>query len=60
MYRKAALVAHPVYRLNITRLQQACVTVLEGERSVTVRDDGLSWTAAPEALAAVRERHPNH
>jgi len=55
MYCKAALAAHPAYRPNITRLQQAGATILEGERSITVRDDGFCWTAVRDALAAVRE-----
>jgi phosphopantothenoylcysteine synthetase/decarboxylase len=55
MYCKAALAAHPAYRPNITRLEQAGATVLEGERSIVVRDDGFSWTGVRDALAAVRE-----
>jgi Flavoprotein len=59
MYCKTALAAHPVYRPNITRLQHAGATVLEGERSITVRDDCFCWTAVRDALAAVRERQPD-
>ena len=58
MYCKAALAAHPAYRPNITRLQQAGATVLEGERSITVGEGGFGWTAVRDALVAVRERHP--
>ena len=59
MYCKAALAAHPAYRPNITRLEQAGAMILEGERSITVRDDGFSWTAVLGALAAVREGRPD-
>ena len=59
MYCKTALAAHPAYRPNITRLQQAGATVLEGERSITVRDDGFSWTAVRGALAALRQQRPD-
>jgi phosphopantothenoylcysteine decarboxylase len=61
MYCKAALVAHPAYRPNIRRLSQAGATILEGERSITVSDDGFSWTAIRDALAALsRERPDRH
>jgi phosphopantothenoylcysteine decarboxylase len=50
MYCKAALVAHPVYRANITLLQEAGVTVLEGERSITVRGGAFGWEAVRDAL----------
>jgi phosphopantothenoylcysteine decarboxylase len=59
MYCKAALAAHPAYRPNITRLQQAGATVLEGEHSITVRDDGFSWTAVRGALGALRQQRPD-
>jgi phosphopantothenoylcysteine synthetase/decarboxylase len=59
MYCKAALAAHPAYRPNITRLQQAGATVLEGEHSITVRDDSFSWAAVRGALAAVRRQRPD-
>lgn len=59
MYCKAALVAHPAYRPNITRLQQAGATVLEGDHSITVRDTGFSWTAVLDALAAIRLEGPD-
>jgi len=55
MYCKAALAAHPAYRPNITRLQQAGATVLEGERSITIRNDGFSWTTVRGALGALRD-----
>jgi phosphopantothenoylcysteine synthetase/decarboxylase len=58
MYCKSALAAHPAYRPNITRLEQAGAMILEGERSITVRGDGFDWAAVRDALAAVRERHP--
>lgn len=58
MYCKAALAAHPAYRPNITRLEEAGATVLEGERSITVRDSGFSWTAVRGGLAAVRHHRP--
>jgi hypothetical protein len=44
MYCKPALTAHPAYCPNIRRLQNAGVTILEGERSITVTDDVFSWT----------------
>jgi phosphopantothenoylcysteine synthetase/decarboxylase len=56
MYCKAALSAHPVYRRNVTLLQQAGVTILEGERSITVRDRGFSWAAVRDALRSIREQ----
>jgi phosphopantothenoylcysteine synthetase/decarboxylase len=59
MYCKAALAAHPAYRPNIARLQQAGATVLEGERSIMVREDGFSWTGVRDALAAIRDRQPD-
>jgi hypothetical protein len=52
MYCKAALAAHPAYRPNIALLQQAGATILEGERSITTRDDVFSWTAVRGALTA--------
>ena len=58
-YCKAALAAHPAYRPNIRTLQQAGVTVLEGERSITVRDGGFSWMGVRHELAAVRARRPD-
>ena len=61
MYCKAALTAHPAYRPNIRRLQQAGATVLEGEHSITVSHDGFSWTAVRDALEALpRERPDRH
>lgn len=56
MYCKAALAAHPAYRSNITRLQQAGATFLEGERSISVCDDGFSWTAVLVALRELGQR----
>lgn len=53
MYCKTALAAHPAYRPNITRIQQAGATVLEGERSITVRDGGFSWIAVRSTLGAL-------
>src|SRR3954471_5499480 len=53
MYCKAALAAHPAYRPNIRRLQNACAMVLEGERSITVTDDGVSWITVSDALEAL-------
>lgn len=50
MYCKAALAAHPAYRPNITSLQQAGATVLEGEHSITVEDGAFSWKAIRDAL----------
>ena len=61
MYCKAALAAHPAYRPNIRRLQQAGATVLEGEHSITVSHDGFSWTTIRDALGALpRERPSRH
>jgi phosphopantothenoylcysteine synthetase/decarboxylase len=59
MYCKPALAAHPAYRPNITRLRQAGATILEGERSITVRDPGFSWTAVRSAVAAVLRQRPD-
>jgi hypothetical protein len=59
MYCKAPLAAHPAYRPNITRVQQAGATILEGERSITVRGDGFSWTAVRSAVAAVLRQRPD-
>ena len=59
MYCKSALAAHPVYRQNITRLQQAGATILEGERSITLRDDGFCWTAVRDTLVAAGEPRPS-
>jgi phosphopantothenoylcysteine decarboxylase len=59
MYCKTALAAHPAYRPNVRRLQQAGATVLEGERSITSRDGGFSWTAVRGALAVVRQQGPD-
>jgi hypothetical protein len=53
MYCKTALAAHPIYRPNISRLQQAGATVLGGEHSITVRRDGFSWDAVRDALVSV-------
>lgn len=53
MYCKPALTAHPAYRPNIERLQQAGTTVLEGEDSITVSHDSFSWTAVRDALEAL-------
>jgi phosphopantothenoylcysteine decarboxylase len=53
MYRKAALAAHPVYRPNVTLLQQAGATILEDEQSITPFEGGFSWRAVRDALAAV-------
>jgi phosphopantothenoylcysteine decarboxylase len=50
MYCKAALAAHPAYRPNITSIQQAGATVLEGEHSITVEDGTFSWKAIRDAL----------
>lgn len=50
MYCKAALAAHPVYRANVTLLQEAGVTVLEGERSITVQGHAFSWAPVRDAL----------
>jgi len=58
MYCKAALAAHPVYRANIEKLQQAGGTVLEDEQSITTRDDGFSWAGVREALFSVRQEQP--
>ena len=60
MYCKPALTAHPAYRPNIKRLQQAGATVLEGERSITVSHDGFSWTPVGDALAALPRERPAH
>jgi phosphopantothenoylcysteine synthetase/decarboxylase len=54
MYCKAALAAHPAYRPNVTLLEQAGATVLEGERSITVRNGSFSWRAVREALNGSR------
>jgi phosphopantothenoylcysteine decarboxylase len=59
MYCKPALTAHPAYRPNIRRLQNAGVTVLEGERSITVTDDGFSWTTVRDALKALPHERPS-
>lgn len=56
MYCKAALAAHPAYRQNVALLQHAGATVLEGKRSIAVRDDGFSWTAVRDALTGLRQR----
>jgi phosphopantothenoylcysteine synthetase/decarboxylase len=56
MYCKGALATHPVYRANITRLQQAGATVLEDERSITVRDSGFFWARVWEVVVAASER----
>ena len=61
MYCKPALTAHPAYRPNIGRLQQAGATVLEDQHSITVSHDGFSWTAIRDALEALpRERLDRH
>jgi phosphopantothenoylcysteine synthetase/decarboxylase len=61
MYCKAALAAHPAYRPNIRRLQEAGATILEGEHSITVSHDGFSWSAIRDALGALpRERPDRH
>jgi phosphopantothenoylcysteine synthetase/decarboxylase len=54
MYCKAALTAHPAYRPNVTSLQQAGATVLEGEHSITVTDGAFSWGAVRQVLARFR------
>jgi len=54
VYCKAALAAHPVYRPNVARLQQAGATILEGEHSITVHDDGFCWGRVRDALMASR------
>jgi phosphopantothenoylcysteine synthetase/decarboxylase len=59
MYCKAALTAHPVYRPNIRRLQQAGATVLEGEHSITVSQHGFSWGAIRHALGALPRQRPD-
>lgn len=56
MYCKAALAAHPAYRPNVTLLGQAGATILEGGRSITVHDDGFSWAAVRNALAAFQQQ----
>ena len=60
MYCKNALAAHPVYRPNISRLQDAGAIVLEGDLSITLRDGRFCWTAVRDALVAVRERQLRH
>ena len=54
MYCKAALASHPAYRPNITRLEQAGAMILERERSITIRNNGFSWTAVRAALGAIQ------
>ena len=48
MYCKTALAAHPAYRPNVTRIQRAGATVLEGERSITGRDGGFLVDRGPQ------------
>jgi phosphopantothenoylcysteine synthetase/decarboxylase len=53
MYCKNALAVHPAYRPNVTRLQQAGATVLEGSSSITVRGHGFSWAEVRAALGTL-------
>jgi phosphopantothenoylcysteine synthetase/decarboxylase len=59
MYCKAALAAHPAYRPNIRRLSEAGASVLDGEHSITVSDDGFSWTTVRATLGALPRERPD-